>query len=76
MAESTQKLLTVRIEEAFLQQLRVATVARDTTIAHIVRTALADWLKSNPVPKGQGRGSSARGRSSDKGDKGTTKRKK
>jgi len=51
MAETNQKLLTVRIDEGFLQQLRVATVARETTIAHIVRSALAEWLKDNPLPK-------------------------
>ncbi|MCC7392632.1 hypothetical protein IT571_09790 [Candidatus Sumerlaeota bacterium] len=39
-----QKLLTVRIDGALLQRLRVATVQRDTTIAQVVRQGLEEWL--------------------------------
>lgn len=44
------KLLTVRLESGFLRELRLATVAHETTMAEVVRAALADWLKRNPAP--------------------------
>ena len=49
-----QKLLTVRIDGALLQRLRVATVQRDTTIAQVVRQGLEEWLAKGcaPVRKG------------------------
>jgi hypothetical protein len=47
-----QKLLTVRIDGALLQKLRVATVQRDTTIAAVVREGLEAWLAKNPAKAG------------------------
>ena len=46
-----QKLLTVRIDADLLQELRLATVARGTTMAEIVRGSLTEWLQSNPAPQ-------------------------
>ena len=51
-----QKLLTVRIDADLLQELRLATVARGTTMAEIVRTSLTEWLQQNPAPQMSGRG--------------------
>ncbi|CAN5515748.1 hypothetical protein BH09SUM1_BH09SUM1_20780 [soil metagenome] len=52
MPNTSQKLLTVRMDEGFLQNLRLATVAHETTIAAVVRDALSDWLQRNPGPRG------------------------
>lgn len=46
-----QKLLTVRIDADLLQELRLATVARGTTMAEIVRGSLTEWLQANPAPQ-------------------------
>jgi hypothetical protein len=46
-----QKLLTVRIDADLLQELRLATVARGTTMAEIVRNSLEEWLSQNPPPQ-------------------------
>lgn len=42
------KLLTVRIDQDLLQDVKMATVSNETTIAEVVREALRKYVASNP----------------------------
>jgi plasmid stability protein len=49
MNSSEQKLLTVRVDADFHQQLKVRTAAHGTNLTDVVRGLLAHWLESHPL---------------------------